>query len=149
MIDNIKYATAITEVLYYLKGIRQEDINKIPKKLIDFFNENTLNSYKCNFDYTKPLNELDLSEEAKGLIAMICLNYWCETEEKKKMFINQLNKNEIVYQEELKKQYDIENIFKNRKLIDEVKAEKQFGMVEYKRTIFQKIWGKIKKIFYK
>ena len=29
MIDNIKYATAITEVLYYLKGIRQEDIRKI------------------------------------------------------------------------------------------------------------------------
>ena len=40
MVDNIKYATAMTEVLYYLKGIRQEDINKIPENLIEFFETN-------------------------------------------------------------------------------------------------------------
>ena len=33
MVD-VKYANAMSEVLVYLKGIRQEDIDKIPKKLI-------------------------------------------------------------------------------------------------------------------
>ena len=65
---SIKYANAMSEVLYYLKGIRQEDIEKIPKKLIIFFKENCSKNYECNFDYTKPLNELDLQEETKGLI---------------------------------------------------------------------------------
>lgn len=84
MVDDIKYATAMTEVLYYLKGIRQEDVDKIPKKLIKYLKENALKNYECKFDYTKPLTELNLQEETKGLIAMICLNYWCETEEQKK-----------------------------------------------------------------
>ena len=77
MEDNIKYAIAMAEVLHYLKGIRQEDIDKIPQKLIEYFKQNSLESYVCKFDYKKPLKELELQEETKGLIAMICFNYWC------------------------------------------------------------------------
>ena len=36
MINDIKYANAMAEVLYYVKGIRDEDLAKIPKNLIDF-----------------------------------------------------------------------------------------------------------------
>ena len=38
---------------------------------------------------------------------MICLNYWCETEEQKNNFIKHLNENEIRYQEELKEKYNL------------------------------------------
>ena len=82
--ENIRYANAMTEVLEYLKGIRQEDIDKIPKKLILFFKENASTNYICNIDYNRPLKEQQLLDETRGLISMLCLNYWCETEEQKK-----------------------------------------------------------------
>ena len=44
---------------------------------------------------------------------MICLNYWCETEEQKVAFRNHLNANEQAYQEELKRKYNANNVFKN------------------------------------
>ena len=80
---SVQNANAIAEVVYYLKGIRQEDIDKIPKKLLEYLNNNASKEYECNFDFNKPLNELELLEETRGIIGMICYNYWCETEEQK------------------------------------------------------------------
>ena len=148
MESNINYKIAMSEVLYYLNGIKKEDVEKIPKKLIDFFNENSFKEYECQFDYTRPLKELNLSKESKGLIAMICLNYWCETKEQKNIFINKLNQNELKYQEELRKKYNQNSLFKNvstKKIKDENKQET--ALVEYKENIFIKLKNCILKIF--
>ena len=67
MITNEKYRNAYAEVLHYLKGISSNNVNKIPKKLIEQF-ENIKNpDYICDFDYNKPLKELNLLEETKRL----------------------------------------------------------------------------------
>ncbi len=94
--ENVKYSNAYAEVLHYLKGIDNSYIEKIPKKLIAFFEENANYSYKCDFNYELPLNELHLSEVALGLIGMISLNYWCNSEEEK----NKLK--EVFYQNDMK-----------------------------------------------
>ena len=118
-----KYRIAMAETLHYLKGISQDDVDKIPKKLMQFLKDNASQDYKCEFDYTKPLNELNLTDEAKGLIAMICLNYWCETDEQKIKFRNHLNANEQVYQEELRKKYNVDDIFKKKDISSNMEAE--------------------------
>ena len=151
---NERYSIAISETLHYLKGINQDDINKIPNKFMSFLKENASNSYSCNFDYTKPLRELNLTKEAKGLIAMICLNYWCETEEQKIKFRNHLNKNEQVYQEKLQKKYNIDDIFKKKEISnnDEIASESIINKlpVEVKNeNIFKKLLNYLKKIFNK
>ena len=151
---NERYSIAISETLHYLKGINQDDINKIPNKFMSFLKENASNSYSCNFDYTKPLRELNLTKEAKGLIAMICLNYWCETEEQKIKFRNHLNKNEQVYQEKLQKKYNIDDIFKKKEISnnDEIASESIINKlpVEVKNeNIFKKLLNCLKKIFNK
>ena len=107
-----RYKIAISETLHYLKGIKQSDIDKIPNKFMDFLKNNKSENYKCNFDYTKPLSELELMVESKGLIAMICLNYWCETEKQKNNFKKHISENEAKYQEELMEKYNPHNIFK-------------------------------------
>lgn len=107
---NDKYKIAISETLHYLKGIRQDDVNKISNKFMNFLRNNKAKNYECNFDYTKPLNQLNLTNETRGLIAIICLNYWCETEKQKNNFRNHLNKNEICYYEKTKKY----NIYKKQ-----------------------------------
>ena len=153
MESNIKYKIAMAELLYYLKGIRKEDIAKIPQKLMVFFLENASKDYKCKFDYNKPLNQLELQEETKGLIAMICLNYWCETNEQKKNFIRNLNKNERKYQEQLREKYSPDNIFKNQTIntipIQEKTYNNETSMIEYKESFFTKIMNWFKSLFCK
>ena len=120
---NERYRIAMAETLHYLKGISQDDVDKIPKKLMQFLKDNASQDYKCEFDYTKPLNELNLTDEARGLIAMICLNYWCETDEQKVKFRNHLNANEQVYQEELRKKYNVDDIFKKKDISSNMEVE--------------------------
>lgn len=65
---------------------------------------------------TNLLVGLELQKETLGLISMITLNYWCKTKEQKDFFMNKLNDNERIYQEKLSKEYNIDDIFKNRML---------------------------------
>ena len=148
MTNDIKYANAMAEVLYYLKGIRDEDLAKLPKKLINFLEENANKNYICNFDYTKPLKELKLTDESKGIIAMICYNYWCNTDEDKRRLINSLNQNEKIYQEEMKEKYNPEKIFKERNKENVQKLNETVAVVEYKESKLKKSINKLKNFFH-
>lgn len=110
-----KDANAMAEVIYYLKGIKQEDIDKIPKKLMQYLNENASKEYKCDFDYNKPLKDLKLLDETRGIIGMICYNYWCITKIQKSQYLKRLSENEQKYQRVLYEKYNPDNIFKNKK----------------------------------
>lgn len=151
---NERYGIAMAETLHYLKGISQDDINKIPDKFITFLKNNASQNYECKFDYTRPLKELNLKNETRGLIAMICLNYWCETEEQKNSFIEHLNKNEKKYQEELREEYNIDDIFKKKEFIPKVEKtteniDKNKLPVQAKReNIFKRVFTRIMKIFH-
>lgn len=153
---NKRYAVAMSETLHYLKGINQNDLDRIPNKFIQFLNDNCLIDYECNFDYTKPLKELDISNEARGLIAMICLNYWCTNQEQREIFKKHLTENELKYQEELRKKYNPDNIFNNKPTYvkESIKEsniqEGNIAMVEYiELKWYQKIFNKILYIFRK
>ncbi len=150
---NERYSVAISETLHYLKGINQEDINKIPNKFMSFLKENASSNYSCNFDYNKPLKELNLTNEAKGLIAMICLNYWCETEEQKIKFRNHLNVNEQAYQEDLKIKYNIDDIFKKKNISnnEEITSESinKLPIKVKSENIFKRLLERIMKVFNK
>ena len=88
---SVKSQNAMAEVLWYFKGIKEDDINKIPKDIIDFLEQNASKEYKCTFDYNKPLKELDLLDETRGIIAILCYKYWCITNEQKEMYLKKLN----------------------------------------------------------
>lgn len=150
---NERYSIAMSETLHYLKGINKEDVNKIPNKFMEFLKANASKNYECDFDYTKPLKELKLMDETRGLISMICLNYWCQTEEQKENFRKHLNRNEIKYQEELRKVYNPDNIFKNKSADDEILIHKEISSTNAivkveKSNIVKIILNKIKKFLH-
>ena len=149
---NEKYSIAMCETLRYLKGINQDDLNKIPSKFIKFLNDNSSKNYECDFDYTKPLKELNISEEARGIIAMICLNYWCITDEQKENFKSHLTKNELKFQKEMRRKYNPDNLFNNKvekNVVDTVKIEYK-ELIEYKEQKWHhKILDKLLNIFRK
>ena len=146
---SVTYKNAMAEVLEYLKGIKKEDINKIPKNFLNYLEENASKDYECNFDYTKSLKDLALLDESKAIISVICLNYWCDTNAQKENFKSNLIKNETKYQEKLKEKYNPDNLFKKKGPKNIVKEElpKETSIVEYKENWFKKFINKIKKIF--
>lgn len=146
---NVRNANAMAELMYYLKGIRQEDINKIPKKLLQYLSENASKEYKCDFDYNKPLKELNLLDETRGIIGMICYNYWCVDEIQKKQYLDKLSKNEQKYQEVLYEKYNPDNLFKNKNNKNIEEPIKTIEMIEYRDNIFKKLIIKIKRFFHK
>ena len=139
----------MAEVIWYLKGIKQEDIEKIPEKTIRYLNENASKEYKCEFDYNKPLKDLKLLDETRGIIGLLCYKYWCVTEEQKKNYLKKLSENERKYQKELEQKYALNYVSgdDNNDAVENKQANKT--MVEYEEPIIKRIINKIKGLFVK
>lgn len=146
-----EYSIAYAEVLHYLKGIRKKQIMLIPKGLIEYFKVNKSQTYKCNFDYNKPLNEIEISDKAKGIIGMICLNYWSSSNNEKKIFLEKIEENEKIYQKELNEKYSYDNIFKKSNKDKNLENEEESLDLEptKKVKLFEKIINKLKQYFNK
>lgn len=147
------WAIAMTEFLYLLKGFSNEEIQLIPKKLLDFFEEQSDKEYQCNFDYNNDFEEIDLRDETYGIISMICYNYWCKTQQEKDEYIKLLDQNERKYQELLNSLYNVENIFQK----NDLDKDKNIICLEdnnnlpanYKENFITKLKKFVKKLFKK
>ena len=113
MLDQ-KYSKAASEVLAILKNTPKKDVKKISPKFIEFLKENSCKTYMPYFDPTKEIRELDLMIETQTLLSIIYLNYWAN-DEQKVFFKKKMHENELKYQEEQRKKYDPNNIFKKEK----------------------------------
>ena len=116
-------AFAYAEILEILDYMEEEYVNKIPQKLINVIKENALDTYERHLDANVPLEEQEISEKTTAILAMLKLNYWCESPEQKQELTDMFNENERKYQEELQRKYDPNNIFNNNpKPVEEPKA---------------------------
>ena len=79
---DIQYANAYTEVLDILRYISKEDYEKIPKSKIKVFEENSNKNYSFKYDIDKTLEEQNVSEIAKMIIAILCRDYWTTNEQR-------------------------------------------------------------------
>ena len=94
--DEERFKKACAEFLHYLKGLSKDNVDKIPNEIMDVFKRNA-EGYQCDFDYTLRLRDLKLMPETKGLISWVYLEYWCETDEERKSFIDILKENDKKY----------------------------------------------------
>ena len=128
--------------------VPNEYVLKIPQKFRDFLKEIEDEEYIFNIDLEKSIDEQDITEKTKDLITVIYRNYWCNEEEREKID-RILTENEREYQEELRKKYNPDDIFKKPKEEETVSSE-NLSLIEYKpNTIFDKIKEFIKNLFKK
>lgn len=140
VMENMLAYAEIDEILNLLEDDYRE---KVPKKVRDFFKEEKIKDYHPEIDIEKPLIEQNLKRETMVLLAILNLNYWCENEEEKQRFLNELDKNEEE-KKELEEKYNPDNLFKKKQ--DE-STENNLQIVEYKKPNFiQILLTKIKKI---
>ena len=141
VMENMLAYAEIDEILNLLEDDYRE---RVPKKVRDFFKEEKIKDYHPEIDIEKPLIEQNLKRETMVLLAILNLNYWCENEEEKQRFLNELDKNEKE-KKKLEEKYNPDNLFKKKQ--DE-STENNLQIIEYKKPNFiQRLLTKIKKFF--
>ena len=150
MAENSKLA--YSEVYAILNLLEEEYVNRIPQKIKNFFDVERDKKYNPSIDINVPLDNQDLQRKTMVLLAILNLNYWCDSEEEKQELLKIFSKNtEIKIQEQkiLEEKYNPDNIFKKRQQVNqEYVFTNELAMTEYKeQNIIQKILGKIIRMF--
>lgn len=150
LMDNMIAYAEIDEILNLLEDKYRE---KVPEKVRTFFKEEKMFDYKPTIDVNTPLIQQNLKRETIVLLAILNINYWCENEEEKQFFLNELAKNEDE-KKKLEEKYNPDNLFKNKNnndiSIDKIVEPQNISMVEYKKQgIFKRILDKITRFFKK
>lgn len=143
--DGMAYA----EIIEILDNMSYEDKNKIPKKIYDFFLEKSNKNYVRHLDKSKTLYDQEIREDTKEILAILLINYWCETVDKKNQLLTLFRDNEIKYQEQLREKYNPDMLFKNkRNSNNNEKIENNTQMIVIdKDNIFTRFIKKIKLFF--
>lgn len=155
MVLEKNYSIMCTEVLEILKYCPQNDINKIPKKLIDLLESNKKIGLNVTINPNKGIFEQNITNETIIMMFIIMRNYWATAEEK--LEIDKiLEENELKYKE----LYSVDNLFKNNtintqnetndenlKIMEASKEKEEKSLIEYHETIITKFLRIIKKFF--
>ena len=142
---------AYAEVIEVIDNMNLKDKNKIPKKVYDFFVEKSNKDYIKHLDKDIFLQDQEIREDTKAILAILLISYLCETENEKKQLLEMFKNNELKYQDEMREKYNPNIIFKNRIInnqADEKTIENDIALVEYKESIFRRVINKIKSFFH-
>ena len=153
---DIQYANAYTEVLDILKYISKEDYEKIPKSKIKVFEENSNKNYNFTYDENKTLDEQNVSEITKVIIAILFRDYWATKEQryiiiKKQQEIKDQKQKELMAKFEQNKnisEKDLKKVNVASDLDIDIDYARGTNLETYKEeNIFKRIISKIRKIF--
>ena len=153
---DIQYANAYTEVLDILKYISKEDYEKIPKSKIKVFEENSNKNYNFTYDENKTLDEQNVSEITKAIIAILFRDYWATKEQryiiiKKQQEIKDQKQKELMAKFEQNKnisEKDLKNVNVASDLDIDIDYARGTNLETYKEeNIFKRIISKIRGIF--
>ena len=125
------YSEAATQVLGILNYTNQEEVRKIPQSFIKFLMQIASES-RTDFNYDDPISTLNLTRQTKEILGFIYITWWFDEKQRN-------NYKNIIYannpKQEQMSNYDIQDIFKNRKQIRTntvVENHKETAIVEYK-----------------
>lgn len=145
--ENKKYAIAYTEIMEILNYLPDEKVKSIPEKELNFYKDNMDKEYHFKIDMTKELEEQEISEATKAILANIFRNYWATTEEKEKIELKH-RKYLARLEEEKRAKYNPDDLFKSRR--EKMLSENVNLPVKMKKeTFFKKLISFIKGIFEK
>ena len=99
-----------TETLEILNNFSKSDVKKIAPGFMKLLKENEKEEYKKEFDFSVPLENLNLNINTKLILGIIYRMFWADVDEKKEFDLI-LNDNEIIYEKELKEKYENKDLF--------------------------------------
>ena len=140
----MEYSIACSDMWYLLESLKQEELAKIPTKLIETIRILKIDDYKSKINLDIPLEEQEISEATIGLVSFIYNNYLGTKEDKKEY---EKTYKEYVDTIEDNGKYNIEFKKEDNKNIEGIKNE--ITIYEEKSNIFLRLLNRIKRIFIK
>lgn len=158
----------LIEVECVLNRMDQKYIKKIPQEFLNFMNENKDINYNFKYDDSKSIIENNLHLDSIALLTYININFLLDSKSKKEM-VELLKEDALISEEEKRKRYNPDSIFKNgKKSRDEYNTYNLFqnrnniiknnnniisdetAMIEYKgQKWYEKLFAPILKAFRK
>jgi len=145
MMDN---SFAYSEVLEVLSYMEEKYVDKVPKKLIEFFKDNSSKNYTKHINPNEDLKKQKLSKKTLDILALINLKYWTNNKEHKQRLIKQYNENEKRIQDERTAKYNTENLFKSKNT-KQFNNSNEVALIEKKASFFIRIINKFKSVLKK
>lgn len=142
--DNIMYA----ELSEILKMMEPEEVNKIPKKLLEVIEKEKSNTYIPNYSSKIELNSQNIKKETLAMLALLYINYWCEDENEKKEYLKLIEENEQKYRQQIREKTDIKYITRTQKIEKNNVPEQELAVVKNKsfiKNVIEKIKSFLKK----
>ena len=141
---------AYKEVLEILKYMPIEEVNKIPKDMMETFLKKMDNNHDFQIDINKDLEEQELLEETKDILSVLFRDYWATNKQKEKIIAKE-NYDMAKLEKQKREKYNPDNIFKNnvsseRKFDKELTEEKNIALAE-KKSWYVRVIDFIKSIF--
>lgn len=90
----LKNMMAYSEVWSILNLLEESYASRIPQQVKAFFERERLKGYEPQIDLDKPLTEQNLQRETMVLLAMLNVNYWCDSEEEREFWLREMAKND-------------------------------------------------------
>ena len=149
MEDN--YPKAYKEVIEILKYVPQESVNKIPNEMLETFKIKMDNNYNFSIDINKKLEEQNLLDETKAILANIFRDYWATDYQRERIKAKE-NYDRQKIEEEKKLKYN-SDIFAKRRSENAGIKEKQSEVINTlpiktkKERFYYKIINFFKKLF--
>lgn len=146
---------AYSEIYAILNLLEDELADKVPQKIKDFFEQSRDKDYNPNIDAKVPLEEQNLKRKTIVLLAILNLNYWCDSEEEKQELLESFTRNSKIKEQErkaLEEKYNPDNLFKKNKKVESIVEEsaESLQLIEYREENFiKRILNKIMKFFRK
>ena len=145
MIDYKKRLVEVDEILNHIAFV---DYEKIPINIRNIIHENKDTNYKWQYDETKELKNQNVSKDTIAIISYLNTKYILN--ETQKNFMNQQYKiNQSILENERRKKYTPEDIFKNKKIKKTETKQENLPIKIKKRTFFSKLIEFFKKMFNK
>ena len=144
-----EYEGAFVEVDEILKLMPIELLSKIPVQFRNVITENKATDYKA--DIKEPIEEQKLKKETTIILGLIYRDFLASPEEKERLQLKDAEELRKV-EEELQKQYDINEVFEKRKAQinkEENNTETTDLMLYEEPSFLKKIFSLIKGLFKK
>lgn len=144
---NEDYSKAYSEVLEVLRYIPKVDLVKIPKDEIMFYIKHMDNKYNYKYNFNKTFEEQSLMKLSRIIIANIYIKYLAKNKEE---LLENERKEILKLDEENRKIYNTDNIFRNKYLNiqeEDTNNENNSLIVIEKQGFFRKIIDKIRRLF--
>ena len=109
-LDDIR---AYAEVDYIISHMNEKYREKVPERMLNFFQEYKDPNYEVKVNPYVPLQKQGLKRYTLEILALFHLKYWCEDEERKKELYGLMLENQERLENQMREKFSVERLFDN------------------------------------